>query len=164
MKGRAARVARMGLLFSLALVLSFFESTLSGWIPVPGIKLGLSNVVTMYCLFCLGWREAYILAVLKSLFVFLTRGAVGAAMSLSGGLLSVTIMLVLVKLRRDSHLFISICGGLFHNLGQLMMAAFVMDNLMVFYYFPILAVAGVGMGILTGVLTRTLEPALQRLV
>ena len=93
MSGRAARVARMGLLFALALALSFFESTLSGWIPVPGIKLGLSNIVTMYCLFCLGWREAYTLTALKSLFVLLVRGMVGAALSLSGGLLSVTVML-----------------------------------------------------------------------
>ena len=163
MSGRAARVARMGLLFALAIALSFFESALSGFIPVPGIKLGLSNIVTMYCLFCLGWREAYTLAALKSLFVLLTRGMVGAAMSLSGGLLSVTVMLVLVRLRRSSYLFISICGGLFHNIGQLAMAAVVMDNLMVFYYFPVLAAAGVGMGVLTGVLLRTLEPALRRL-
>ncbi len=158
------RVARMGLLFALALALSFLESGLSGWIPIPGIKLGLSNIVTMYCLFCLGWREAYLLAALKSLFVLLVRGMVGAALSLAGGLLSVTVMLVLARLRRNSFLFISICGGLCHNLGQLAMAAVVMGNLMVFYYFPILAVAGVAMGVVTGVLLRTLEPMLEKLV
>ncbi len=66
MKYRASKVAFLGLLFALSVVLSLVESSLAPMVPVPGVKLGLSNIVTMYCLFCLGWREAYSLAALKS--------------------------------------------------------------------------------------------------
>ncbi len=112
MKYRASRAAAMGLLFALSIVLSFAESALIPPLPVPGLKIGLSNIVTMYCLFCMGRREAYMIAVLKSMFVLFTRGAVGAAMSLAGGLASVTVMLLLGAGReKRGSLFISVCGG-----------------------------------------------------
>ena len=57
MKYRASKVAFLGLLFALSVVLSLVESSLAPMVPVPGVKLGLSNIVTMYCLFCLGWRR-----------------------------------------------------------------------------------------------------------
>lgn len=157
MKYRASKTALMGLLFALSLVLSFVESAFSAFIPIPGIKLGLSNIVVMYCLFFLGKKEAYALAALKAFFVFLTRGPVGAAMSLSGGLLSVTVMLLLTRGER-SPLFVSVCGGLSHNVGQLAAASLFLSSGMVFYYFPVLAVAGMGMGVFTGVTLRLLTP------
>ena len=162
MKYRASRAAAMGLLFALSIVLSFAESALIPPLPVPGLKIGLSNIVTMYCLFCMGRREAYMIAVLKSMFVLFTRGAVGAAMSLAGGLASVTVMLGAEREKR-SFLFISVCGGLAHNAGQLFMAAAVLKSAMVFYYFPALALFGIAMGVLTGVLLRSLMPHFKRI-
>ena len=84
---KVKRLALMGLLFALAMALSFLESLLPA-LPMlpPGIRLGLSNIVTMYALFVLGPVSGYTIAVLKSLFVLLTRGAVAAAMSASGGI------------------------------------------------------------------------------
>lgn len=165
MKYRASRVSLLGLLFALSVVLSFVESMFAGFVPVPGIKLGLSNIVTMYCLFFLGKREAYTLAVLKSFFVLLTRGAVGAAMSAAGGILSVSVMLVLTGKQKDRFgtSFLSVCGGLSHNIGQLLMASLVLKSTAVFYYFPILAISGIGMGILTGLLLRLLLPHFQKI-
>ena len=163
MKYRASKVAFLGLLFALSVVLSLVESSLAPMVPVPGVKLGLSNIVTMYCLFCLGWREAYTLAALKSLFVLLTRGPVGAAMSLAGGLVSVTAMLLLRALpKKPSELFTSICGGLMHNAGQLVMAVLLLTGA-VLYYFPVLALGGVAMGALTGLLLRLLRPHFNRI-
>ena len=164
MKYRASRAAAMGLLFALSIVLSFAESALIQPLPVPGLKIGLSNIVTFYCLFCMGRREAYMIAVLKSMFVLFTRGAVGAAMSLAGGLASVTVMLLLgAEREKRSFLFISVCGGLAHNAGQLFMAAAVLKSAMVFYYFPALALFGIAMGVLTGVLLRSLMPHFKRI-
>lgn len=162
MKYKASKPALMGLLFALSIVLSIVESVFSGLIPIPGIKLGLSNIVVMYCLFFLGKREAYGLAGLKAFFVFLTRGPVGAAMSLAGGLMSVTVMLLLARGER-SQLFVSICGGLSHNIGQLAAASLFLNSGMVFYYFPVLAVAGIGMGIFTGITLRLLTPYFKRI-
>ena len=74
---RSARVRQtvlMGLMFALAMVLSYVESMITVPGLPPGVKLGLSNIVTMYCVFFLGWRQAYTLAVLKGSFALLTRG------------------------------------------------------------------------------------------
>ena len=111
---KVKRLALMGLLFALAMALSFLESLLPA-LPMlpPGIRLGLSNIVTMYALFVLGPVSGYTIAVLKSLFVLLTRGAVAAAMSASGGIASVTVMLLLSLLPgiRRQYLLLSVFGG-----------------------------------------------------
>ena len=83
---KTKRVAFLGMLYAVAIVLSILE----GWIVPffglpPGVKLGLSNIVVMYALFFIGWKEAYLLGILKALGVFLTRGGVAAALSLAGG-------------------------------------------------------------------------------
>lgn len=161
MRNHAFKVASLGMLFALSIVLSFVETGLSVFVPIPGIKLGLSNIVIMYCLFFLGKREAFILAVLKALFVLL-RSPIGAAMSLSGGMLSVVVM-IMVKRHKSSELFISICGGVFHNIGQLIMASIVLKSGMVYYYFPILGISGIIMGALTGILLRFLTPYVNRM-
>ena len=116
---KVKRLALMGLLFALAMALSFLESLLPA-LPMlpPGIRLGLSNIVTMYALFVLGPVSGYTIAVLKSLFVLLTRGAVAAAMSASGGIASVTVMLLLSLLPgiRRQYLLLSVFGGAAHQL------------------------------------------------
>ncbi len=164
MRTRGGKVAWMGLLFALSMALSFLESQILIF-PVPGIKPGLANIVTMYCLFCFGPKEAYTLAGLRSLFVLLTRGAVACAMSLAGGLVSVTAMYLLHKIGkgRFSQTFQSVCGGLAHNLGQLMAAVPILGSTSVLYYFPILAVSGAAMGLLTGTLLRRLMPRLNQI-
>lgn len=152
----------MGMLLCLALVLNFIEGTL----PVlpglpPGVKLGLSNIVVVYCLFFLGWRQAFGIAGLKSLFVLLTRGLSAGWISLCGGLLSVLVMLLLSRTKAGMVL-LSVSGAIAHNIGQLAAAFFLMQSTAVFYYFPILAISGVLMGTLTSVLLRVTLPALRR--
>ncbi|WP_054331042.1 Gx transporter family protein [Merdimmobilis hominis] len=160
------KIALMGLLFALAMALSYVE----GLLPVlpalpPGVKLGLSNIVTMYCLFCLGGKEALTLAVLKSLFVLLTRGGVAMAMSLAGGLCSLGIMAALCALKRfaPSAFLISVAGAVFHNLGQLGMASFILRSQFALAYLPIMVFSGICMGALTGTLLRVLTPYMNTL-
>ena len=157
----------MALLFALAMVLSVLESMLPA-LPMlpPGVKLGLSNIVTMYTLFVLGPSRGYAIAVLKSLFVLLVgRGPIGAALSLSGGLVSVTVMLLLSKLppvRRD-YLLLSIFGAVFHNLGQLCASVFVVGRIEILRLFPLLVLSGVGMGVVTGLMLRVIMPHINKL-
>ena len=159
-------VAFCGVLGALALVLSAVESALPP-LPMlpPGAKLGLSNIVTMYCVFFLGWRQAYTLAVLKGSFALLTRGFTAACMSTAGGLVSVTVMLLLIlpKKLNLSYTLISVLGSLGHNFGQLLMASVIMKSGFVIYYLPIMAVSGVGMGVATGVLLRVMLPYMNKL-
>lgn len=158
----AYRVALPGLLLALALALSFFESLLPAlpFLPV-GVKLGLANIVTMYCLFLLGARQAFCIAVLRAAFVLLLRGPVGALLSLAGGLLSVAVMLAGHRLLRLSHLLVSILGAVAHNIGQLMMAALLLRSAYAFYYLPVMLLAGLLMGWLTATLLKFVMPFLQ---
>ena len=146
---KVKRLALMGLLFALAMALSFLESLLPA-LPMlpPGIRLGLSNIVTMY-----------------ALFVLLTRGAVAAAMSASGGIASVTVMLLLSLLPgiRRQYLLLSVFGGAAHNVGQLIAARFIISNQYVWYYLPVLLAAGLLMGAITGMALRVVMPYLDRL-
>mgnify|MGYP004470808761 CR=1 FL=1 len=163
---KVKRLALMGLLFALAMALSFLESLLPA-LPMlpPGIRLGLSNIVTMYALFVLGPVSGYTIAILKALFVLLTRGAVAAAMSAAGGVFSVTVMLLLSLLPgiKEQYLLLSVFGGAAHNIGQLVMARFIINNQYVWYYFPVLLVAGLLMGAITGMALRVVLPYLNRL-
>ena len=163
---KVKRLALMGLLFALAMALSFLESLLPA-LPMlpPGIRLGLSKIVTMYALFVLGPVSGYTIAILKAVFVLLTRGAVAAAMSAAGGVFSVTIMLLLSLLPgiKEQYLLLSVFGGAAHNIGQLVMARFIINNQYVWYYFPVLLAAGLLMGAITGMALRVVLPYLNRL-
>ncbi len=161
---KAYRVAFPGLMLAMALVLSFFESMLPAlpFLPV-GVKLGLSNIVTMYCLLFLGARTAFAVAVLKALFVLLTRGPIGAALSLAGGLCSVCLMLLFRRLPGLGNQLISIVGAVSHNVGQLILAAVILKSGYTFYYLPVMLLSGVGMGLITGLLLRLVMPYLKNI-
>ena len=122
---KTRHIALSGLLFALAMALSFIEGTLV--IPglLPGMKLGLANIVVMYALFFMGPRQALVLDVLKALFVFLVSGFTAGFLSLCGGLLSLAVMWVLYYLLpvRPTWFILSVCGALAHNIGQLLGAA-----------------------------------------
>lgn len=158
----AYKITFLGLMLALALVLSFVENLLPAlpFLPV-GVKLGLSNIVIMYCLFFAGAVPAFSVAVLKAFFVLLTRGPVGAALSLSGGLCSVCLMLVFKRLPGISDQIISIIGAISHNAGQLVLAAIILKSAYTFYYLPVMILSGTAMGIITGVLLRLVMPYLR---
>lgn len=153
-------------MFALAVCLSFLESLVPSVAPVPGIKLGLSNIVTMYAVFTLGARRAFLIAILKSLFALIVRGGVAAVLSLCGGIFSVTIMLLLLTVcgRRVSYAVLSMAGAVVHNLAQLAVAAAILRlNAIVWYYCPVLVASGVAMGLLTSILTGLVLPHLPTL-
>ena len=164
-ESKAHRVALSGLLFALAMALSFIEGSLV--IPglLPGMKLGLANIVVMYALFFMGARQALILDVLKALFVFLVSGATAGFLSLCGGLLSLLVMWLLYYHApvRPTWFILSVCGALAHNIGQLLGASVILSTAISLYYAPVMLVLGLVMGMLTSVTLRALLPALGRL-
>ena len=158
------RVALMAMLFALAVALTFLEYMIPIPTPVPGIRLGLSNIVVMYSLFFMRKRDAATLAVLKALFVFLTRGATAAALSLSGGLLSVLVMSLALVIFSDriSYLMVSVLGAVFHNLGQMCVASLILGSAL-WYYMPVLLLTGIAAGLATSLLLKATLPAFKRL-
>ncbi|MEN6313095.1 MAG: Gx transporter family protein [Clostridiaceae bacterium] len=165
--GKTKRLVLTGLFFAVALVLSIVESMLPPVpLPVPGVKFGLSNIAVMYALFFLSKGQAYTIAVLKAMFVLVTRGLIAAILSLFGGILSLTVMIVLLFLfkSRVSYLLLSIFGAVAHNIGQFIAITFIYAGLNLWAYLPVLAVSGVVAGIATATLLRFILPAFNRLV
>ncbi len=164
---KTKRTALLGMLYAVAIVLSIVEGWFTPLLGLPpGVKLGLSNIVVMYTLCFLGWKEALLLGTLKSLGVTLTRGALGGLFSFAGGLCSIIVMAFLlgVKKLNTSYFAASVAGALAHNAGQLAMVALVLSSGLSFYYAPVLLVSGLAMGALTGTAMRLLIPALDRML
>lgn len=159
---KAREVARTGLLFALAIALSWLESCISPLLGlIPALKLGLSNIVVMYALLFLRPRTAFLLVLLKGMFAFLTRGATAGILSVCGGLLSLAVLWVLLKFPfRISGYIFCVCGALAHNLGQLLAASVLLGSGMVLAYAPVLLVAGIAVGALSSTLAQALFTAL----
>ena len=162
---KAKQTALSGMLFALAMALSFAEGSLT--IPglLPGMKLGLANVVVMYALLFMGAGQALILDLLKALFVFLVSGPTAGFLSLCGGMLSLLVMWLLYDVLpvRPTWFILSVSGAFAHNIGQLLGAAAIISSSLSFYYAPVMLVLGLAMGALTALVLRALLPALDRL-
>ena len=161
---KTKRMVLTGLFFAIALVLSIVEGMLPGVpIPVPGVKFGLSNIAVMYALFFMGTSQAYTIAVLKALFVGVTRGIVAGVLSLFGGVLSITVMLLLLLIFKDriSYLVLSIFGAVAHNCGQFAVISIIYAGVGMWAYLPILLISGVIAGIVTATLLKFILPAFK---
>lgn len=145
------KIAFCGVFTALAIVLSYFERLIPVPIPVPGIKLGLANVIILIIMYYIGYKEAFVVSVVRILAVgILFSGLSGILYSLSGGLLSFFMMSLGKKTTMFSPVGVSVIGGVFHNLGQIIIACMVVENYKLLYYVPILIVLGLIMGIITG--------------
>lgn len=148
----------MGLMLALASALQFLESLIP--LPLPlGVKAGISSIVVMVVLVKFGFASAMLIAVLKSGFVFITRGASAFFMSVSGGVLSVAVMGAFLTATRRSKdgagiLLMSALGGVFHNIGQLAAASVFMGSFLTLSYLPVLVIAGIASGLFTGTVFR----------
>lgn len=153
-QSKAGQMAFSGLMLALTLVLSYVESLLPLTIGIPGVKLGLANLAVLLTLYASGWRMALgidVLRVVLSGFLFGNFAAI--LYSMAGALVSFGVM-VLLKRFQFSMSTVSIAGGVFHNLGQLMVAVCVVENIHLFYYLPWLIVAGMITGALIGIVAR----------
>lgn len=149
---KTARMAVGAALTALALIFSYVEFLLPIPMPIPGIKLGLANVVVIVALYSLGTASALSVNILRILLSGLLFGNLFAILySLAGGLFSFLVMWLLKKTDLFSIAGVSMAGGVAHNLGQLIVAALVVSNAKLFYYFPALLFAGMFIGILIGI-------------
>ena len=150
----AGTVARLGLLTAVALVLGYVEHL----IPVtaiPGIKLGLANTVLLYALYLLDVPSAILLMILKVGLGGLFYGGFAAMLySLAGGILSLFIMILVKKARGVSVVGVSVCGAAAHNIGQILIACFVVGIRAALAYLPVLLVAAAITGALTGIIAK----------
>ena len=147
----ARTVARFALLTALAMVLSWVEFLLPLPTAIPGVKLGLTNLVVLFALYRLGTRSAWCLSLLRVLLVSFTFGnAFSLWYSLAGAVLSLLVMVGLKKTGKFSVTGVSVAGAVSHNLGQILVAMAVLRSAAVVYYYPALLLSGTVAGICVG--------------
>lgn len=155
---KSRNIALCGILLALSAGISAAESM----IPLPlGVKPGFSNLPVMYSMSRQGGKYGFAICLLKSVFVLLTRGVTAFFMSLTGGVLSYIVMLVLYKKTNVSLMLMSITGALIHNFGQLCAASVIMHTA-VFGYSPVMIISGCIAGVVTGAVLKLLFNAMDK--
>lgn len=158
------KVAYFGVFTALALIFSYVETLIPIHLGIPGVKLGLANLIIVITLYRMGNKEAYILSVVRVVLTgFIFGNLFSILYSLAGGLLSLTVMLCLKKTDKFSVMGVSMAGGVFHNIGQLIMAAIVLESLSITYYLPVLLISGVLTGFLIGFIANEMLKRLRKL-
>lgn len=154
----------LSFLTSMALVIYVLESQIP--ILFPGIKLGLANIISLTALILIGWKEALIIMLLRTLLGSMFGGSMSAFMfSIAGGILSNIVMILLYKFFKNSISLwtISICGAIFHNIGQLLVASFVIQDLRIYVYLPVLLISAIVTGYFIGLCTKFLITHLKKI-
>ena len=147
---KTKRLVLLAMLTAVAMILSYVESLLPS-VGIPGVKMGLANIAVIFALFRFGWKEAAALSLVRVVLVSLLFGSVGAMLySLAGAVLSLAVMALLRRTDRFSTVGVSVAGGVAHNAGQILMAMLILQTRQLLGYLPVLAVAGIGGGVLTG--------------
>ncbi len=165
MKTKTQKIALLGVLSAQALALAFLENLLPAmpFLP-PGVKLGLSNIVTMFTAGAMGFFPAIAVTFIKALFALLTRGVTAFFMSLGGGLLSTVAMCFMIKFIKDKagYVGIAVISSLCHNFGQLVVSIIITGTAAMINYAPVLLISGIAMGIITGIILKAVMPLLMK--
>lgn len=163
MKKNSRLVAFCGVFTALAMIFSYVEMLLPISIGVPGAKLGLANIAVLVVLYVAGGRTAFCVDILRIVLTSILFGNMAAFIfSISGGMLSIIVMILLKKSSRFSMLGVSVAGGTAHNIGQIAAAAVVVGTAKIAYYLPVLLITGVITGIVNGCVAGIIKISLQK--
>lgn len=155
------KMAIYGLLIALAFIFSYIESLIPNPL-LPGMKLGLANIVVITALYVLGSKEALILSILRIVLVGFTFSNMFAMIySLAGGVLSCLIMILFKKMKSFSIIGVSTMGGVAHIIGQIVVAIIVVENVRIAYYLPVLLISGAVTGFIIGILGAEITKRLK---
>ncbi len=166
MRNKTRRIALLGVLTSVALVLSYLEVMLPPIsTAVPGIKMGLPNIIIIFLLYKFGLKEAVTVSLVRVFIVALLFGNVMTlAYSVAGAVLSLGLMTLFKKFDFFSQVGVSIIGGISHNLGQILVAIFLFDTIQIGYYMIVLSITGTIAGVVIGIISSILVKKLEKLV
>lgn len=155
-------VAKYGVMIALAMVLSYVEAQIPLFYAFYGMKLGLANVVTLFALYLMDIKSALLINMIRILLVSILFGtALSLAYSLAGGLLSGIVMALLKKSGKFHMVTVSVAGGIFHNIGQILVAMAVFETASLAWYVVILWFTGIGAGVVIGLIGSVLCKRLQ---
>ena len=159
---KSQKVSYCAVFTALAMIFSYVEAILPINFGIPGMKLGLANLVIVTGLYYMSEKNVFLISLTRILLMGLLFGnGMSLVYSLAGGIFSYIIMVTLKKKSSLSVLAVSVSGGVFHNIGQLAAAAFAVSNIHIFYYLPALLIAGVGTGLLIGIVSEKILKILK---
>lgn len=158
------RIAYCAMLTALAMIFGYVEALIPFGFGIPGVKLGLANIVIVLALYLLPAYQAFVIQLMRIVLVSFLFGNLSMMFySLAGGVLSFLVMFFLKKRDGFSVMGVSIAGGVSHNIGQLIVAVLVVQNLKIAFYFPALMIAGLITGCLIGILVYRIKPVLDKI-
>lgn len=162
MRNNTRRMTTLALTVSFALILSFVESRIPTFVAIPGVKVGLANIAVIFTLYKFGVKEAAAVSAVRVLLVSMLFGTPSSFIySLTGAVLSLSVMILLKKLTPVSEIVVSVAGGVTHNIGQICAASVMLGTNVVVYYLPFLllsgTIAGVVVGVASGVLIKKVD-------
>ena len=159
----------LGLLLTFAIVVHVIEAAIPVPIPVPGAKLGLANIITLVVLLLFGYRQGFLISVLRAVlgsFFIGTFLSFGFILSVVAAAVSTTVMVLVMPLQRRGHITlvsVSILGAVSHNVAQLFTASILVQNFMLFRgYLPLLLLLAIPTGFFTGLAAGFLQPVINR--
>lgn len=146
------RITRMALLTALALIIFIVEAQLPAPVPIPGVKLGLSNIITVYAMFRLAPRDTFLILLARILLGSIFAGQLMTLFySLSGGFLCFLLMLLLRRIVSEKQIWVcSVFGAIAHNIGQIIAAILIAGTPALIVYLPVLLISGILAGLFTG--------------
>lgn len=160
------KFTRLSLLLSLSIVLNIIEDS----IPIfngliPGLKLGLANIVILFVLFTYSFKEAFYVSVLRVILVGILRGLFGIAFffSIGGSIFSIIAMYISKKITKLSIIGVSIIGSIFHSIGQIIISIFIIKTTAIIFYLPWLLLFSIPTGIITGMVAKKLLESLDEI-
>jgi heptaprenyl diphosphate synthase len=157
MKSSTRKLSVLAVTVATAMILSFIESRLPTFVPIPGVKPGFANIAVIFALYKLGTREGVAVSLVRvCLSALLFGSAVSLIYSLAGAIFSLGVMLFLKKAVKMHTVGVSIAGGVAHNAGQIVAASVIMSTNAIFYYFPYLIISGTLAGIAVGIAANML--------
>lgn len=158
------KVATYGILIALAMILSYVEAQIPAFFAVPGMKLGLTNVVVLFALYRINNKSAFFINLLRILLVGLLFGnGMSIAYSLAGGMLSTLAMMLLKKFGKFQMVTVSIVGGVCHNIGQILVAILILQTTALAWYLLVLWFSGLASGLVIGLIGAELVKRLGKI-
>lgn len=162
--GKASRTAYLGLFMALAIIFGYIESLIPVPVPVPGMKLGLTNLVIAAILYIYSWREAIVISAVRVVVLgFLFGNLFSIVYGLSGAILSLIVMALLKATGKFSVVGVSCGGGVAHNTAQVIAATFMVTGFPWNWYLPILMIAGLIAGLMIGIADAIIIPRISKI-
>lgn len=161
---KTKKLTLMAMLLAIALIIFTLEAQLPPLVPIPGVKIGLANIITLISIYLIGRKEAFAILILRIVLgsVFSGNG-IGFIYSVSGALLAFAAMGVLSAfLKEDKIWVVSVFGAIAHNIGQIAAACFMVKSAQILWYLPLLTISAVITGMFTGIAAQIVLKRLRK--